>query len=90
MTALAFAARRGQLAAVQALLDGGANVNDGAVVYANGVGPSSVLCLAVENGHYGVATYLLERGRRPERRSSGVRRRCISWRALGPSTASRG
>lgn len=73
-TALIFAARRGHLDAVRALLDGGASVNDGAVAEP-GSGPTPVLTFAVANGHYELATYLLDRGADPNLAGNG-------WTAL--------
>jgi len=74
MTALTFAARRGQIDSARALLDGGANVNEGAVVIPN-YGPSSALMLAIANGHYEFAGYLLDRGADPNDARQG-------WTAL--------
>jgi len=73
-TALTFAARRGHLAAVKALLDAGADVNDSAVVHPNEP-PTPVMTIAVANGHYEVAAYLLERGADPDAAGNG-------WTAL--------
>ena len=73
-TAMAMAARRGQLEAVRALLDAGANVNDTAVVHANEP-PTPVMTIAIANGHYEVAAYLLERGANPNLAENG-------WTAL--------
>ena len=74
LTALAFAARRGHIEAVGALLDAGANVNDAAVVM-NGEPPTPVLTLAVANAHYELAAYLLDRGADPNLADNG-------WTAL--------
>lgn len=73
-TAIAFAARRGQLDAVRALLDAGANVNDSSVVHPNEP-PTPVMTIAIANGHYEVAAYLLERGANPNAAENG-------WTAL--------
>lgn len=73
-TALTFAARRGHLAAVKALLDAGADVNDAAVVHPNEP-PTPVMTIAIANGHYEVAAYLLERGANPNAAGNG-------WTAL--------
>lgn len=53
-TALMFAAQSGDLGSVQALLAGGADVNDSTPEY------GSALVLATVNGHYDVALFLLE------------------------------
>lgn len=59
-TALLFAARDGQMDAVRALVEGGANVND------VGAGEKmSPMVLAIANGHYDVAKYLLDHGADP-------------------------
>ena len=60
MTALLFAARDGHLAAVEALVEGGANVDQ----VAGGEG-SSPTVIAIANGHYTVAKYLLDVGADP-------------------------
>lgn len=59
MTPLLYAAREGSIAAVRALLDGGAHVNE---VSADN---STPLLLASINGHYDTAMFLLERGGDP-------------------------
>jgi uncharacterized protein len=59
MTALLFASRQGELDAVRALVDGGADVNQ------IGADNTSPLLIAVVNGHYDVASLLLERGANP-------------------------
>ena len=74
LTALAFAARRGHIEAVGALLDAGANVNDAAVVM-EGEPPTPVITLAVANAHYELAGYLLDRGADPNLAENG-------WTAL--------
>ena len=60
MTALLFAARDGHLDAVRALVEGGANVDQ----VAGGEG-SSPMVIAIANGHYTVAKYLLDSGADP-------------------------
>ena len=65
MTALLLAAREGQIEAAEALLDGGADVNQ--VSAGNGVSP---LLIASLNGEYDVALRLLERGADPKLASS--------------------
>jgi len=60
MTALLFAAREGNLDTIQALISGGADVNQ--VSAADG---TSALTDAIFNGHYGVAKYLLDHGANP-------------------------
>ena len=74
LTPLAFAARRGQIEAVRALLDAGANVNDVAVTMV-GEPPTPVLTLAIANAHYELAAYLLDRGADPNLAENG-------WTAL--------
>lgn len=69
-TALVFAARRGQLSAVRALLDAGADVNETAVVHPNEP-PTPVITIAIANGHYEVAASLLERGANPNLAENG-------------------
>jgi ankyrin len=59
MTALLFAARQGKLETVRALLDGGAKIDQA------GADNMSALLIAVLNGHYDVATLLVERGADP-------------------------
>lgn len=73
-TPLVFAARRGQLDAVRALLEVGADPNESAVVYANQP-PTPALTIAIANGHYEVAAYLAEHGADPNRAENG-------WTAL--------
>ncbi len=65
MTALLLAAREGQVEAAEALLDGGADINQ--VSAGNGVSP---LLIASLNGEYDVALRLVERGADPELASS--------------------
>ena len=55
-TALMFAAQAGDLGSVQALLAGGADVNESTPEY------GSALILATFNGHEGVALYLIDNG----------------------------
>jgi ankyrin repeat protein len=59
LTALMFAAREGTLDCVQLLVKAGSDVNQ---VSADG---SSALVVAVQNGNYGVAGYLLDHGANP-------------------------
>lgn len=59
MTALLYAAREGHMAAAQALLEGGADINQ---FNANKSGP---LVMAIINGHLDLAMYLLNRGANP-------------------------
>ena len=59
-TALHFAAREGQIESVQALIDGGADLN---AVDQEG---TNALILAILNGHFGVAALLLEAGADPK------------------------
>jgi ankyrin repeat protein len=56
VTALLLAARQGNLDAVKALAEGGADLNK-----ASGDGSSAML-VAIQNGHYDVARYLVEKG----------------------------
>ena len=60
MSALHYAAREGLIAAVQALVESGANVNK-----TSPVDKSTALVIAIINGHYDVAKYLVERGADP-------------------------
>ncbi len=60
MTALLFASREGHLAAVEALVEGGANPDQVA-----GSEGSSPMVIAIANGHYTVAKYLLDAGADP-------------------------
>jgi ankyrin repeat protein len=59
MTALLFAARQGKIDAARALIDGGADVNQ------TGADHTSPLLIAVVNGHYELASLLLEHGANP-------------------------
>jgi ankyrin repeat protein len=69
MTPLGFAARDGRMAAVEALLDGGADINK--LTASNGM---SALTIAILNAHFDVAKYLLEKDAdpRPADTSEGV------------------
>ena len=60
MTALLFAARDGHLEAVRALVESGTNIDQ----VAGGDG-SSPMVIAIANGHYAVAWYLLDEGADP-------------------------
>jgi uncharacterized protein len=60
MTALLFAARDGHMEAVRTLLEAGAHVNQ-----VSGGEHSSPLVIAICNGHYDVAQYLLDHGADP-------------------------
>jgi ankyrin repeat protein len=60
MTALLYAARDGNLAAVEALVESGADVNQ-----VSGGDGSSPINIAVANGHYTVGKYLLDHGANP-------------------------
>ena len=60
MTALMFAAREGYLDAVTALVSAGADVNK-----VNGADSTSVLTLAIVNGHFDIAKFLLGSGADP-------------------------
>jgi uncharacterized protein len=64
LTALLLATREGHTATVRALLDGGADINQG--IPADGTTP---LLLAAINGHYDLAMLLLQRGADPNRAS---------------------
>jgi ankyrin repeat protein len=57
MAPIHFAARQGHLAAVQALLDSGADINQ-----VTGGDKTSPLLIAIVNGHFDLAQYLLEKG----------------------------
>ncbi len=57
LSAISYAARDGRMEAVQALVEGGANVNQ-----VTGSEKSSPMVLALINGHYDVAKYLLDHG----------------------------
>jgi ankyrin repeat protein len=65
LTALLLAVREGHIATVRALLDAGADVNQG--IPADHTTP---LLLAAINGHYDLAGFLLERGADPNRASA--------------------
>jgi ankyrin repeat protein len=60
MTPLLFAARDGQLDAVRALLDAGADIN-----LPSGSEKMSPLVIAIANGHYEVGKYLVDHGANP-------------------------
>ena len=60
MTALLFAARDGHLDAVRALVESGADVDQ-----VSGGDGTSPMVIAIANGHYTVAQYLLDRGADP-------------------------
>jgi uncharacterized protein len=60
LTALLIAARQGNLAAVTALADAGVNLD-----HPSDSDKTSPLVMAIINGHYDVARYLLERGADP-------------------------
>ena len=74
MSPLNFAARRGHLGAARALLDGGADIEAGAVVLP-GYGPASNVMLAIANGHYEMAAFLVDQGADPNNSRQG-------WTAL--------
>ena len=57
LTALLFAARQGYTDTVKALLDGGADINQ-----ANAGDSTGPLLMAIINGHFDLATMLIERG----------------------------
>ena len=57
MTALLFAAREGHLESVEALVESGADVH-----HVAGADASSPMVIAIANGHYTVAKYLLDHG----------------------------
>ena len=60
LAALSYAARDGRMEAVQALVEGGADVNQ-----TTGSEKSSPMVMALINGHYDVAKYLLDKGANP-------------------------
>jgi uncharacterized protein len=61
MTPLLFAARDGQMQAAQALVESGADIND------PGAGEKlTPLVMAISNGHYDLAKYLLDHGANPK------------------------
>jgi ankyrin repeat protein len=60
LTPLHFAAREGHVRSVQALVEGGANVNQ-----ASPADRATPLLIATANGHFDVAVYLLARGADP-------------------------
>jgi len=61
MTALQFAARDGQMAAIQALLDAGADVN-----IPTASDHATTLTIAIINGHFDIAKLLLDHGADPK------------------------
>lgn len=61
MTALHFAARDGQMATVEALVEAGVNVNE-----LSAADQTSPMLEAIYNGHYDVAKYLLDHGADPK------------------------
>ncbi|HLW76193.1 MAG TPA: ankyrin repeat domain-containing protein [Bryobacteraceae bacterium] len=61
MTALLYAAREGHMATVQALVEGGANVNE-----VSGGEKMSPMIEAIINGHLDIAKYLLDHGADPK------------------------
>jgi ankyrin repeat protein len=61
LTALMFAAREGYADAVKELVNAGADVNK-----VNGADSSSVLILAIVNGHFDIAKFLLDSGADPK------------------------
>ena len=77
-TPLLFAARDGRIAAVQALLAAGANLNDALPARSRGSEPPAAgetglnaFLLATANAHYELATWLLERGADPNAAPQG-------------------
>lgn len=74
LTPVLYAVRRGHIEATDALLDAGANINDAAVMI-DGEGHESALILAVANGAYELASYLLDHGADPNMNGPG-------WTAL--------
>lgn len=62
LSALHFAARDGQLLAARALIEGGADVNQG-----SGADSSTPLVMAISSGHYELGKLLLDHGADPNR-----------------------
>jgi len=60
LTALLFAARQGYTETVKALVEGGADLNQ-----LNAGDKTSPLLMAIINGHFDLATYMLEKGANP-------------------------
>lgn len=60
MTALHYSAREGLMSTVQALVESGANINK-----TSPVDKSTALVIAISNGHYDVAKYLVDHGADP-------------------------
>jgi ankyrin repeat protein len=65
MSALHYAAREGFMHTVQALVESGADINK-----INPVDKSTPLVIAISNGHYDVAKYLVEHGANPNIRTT--------------------
>ena len=65
LTALHFAARQGYIDTVKALVDGGADINQ-----LNAGDKTSPLLIAIINGHFDLAKYLLEKGANPNAAAS--------------------
>jgi hypothetical protein len=84
MTALLHAARAGQVDAATALLDGGADIDQG-----SGDGTTPLL-ISIVNGHYDLAMMLLGRGADPNKRSASNANPLyttidVQWLPHGPS-----
>ncbi len=73
LTALQFAARQGFTDVVKALVDGGADINQ-----LNAGDKTSPLLIAIINGHFDLAMYMLEKGANPN--ACGVQRRHAALR----------
>ena len=74
LTPVLFSVRRGHIDATKALIEAGANVNDAGVLI-EGEGAESALILAVANGAYELAAFLLDHGADPSADGPG-------WTAL--------